>query len=196
MKKIIILALAAALSVSTVGLVEAKKAASTRTFYLHFPSSGGTCGTAFMDLDKDFADSGCGYTAQPANEVLITAGDPLSRDWPAADGVPFKLDTSKPLTARLALNSALGTAAIGLGIVELKVSASIGGDYVTLAEESLELIMGPPGSNVAEFEVELPKNLNGKKVTALTANTLVRGANNFHYFDLESDPAHIVVPTR
>lgn len=196
MRRFIVIALAAVLSAGMVGLVEAKKPAKERTFYLHFPSDGGTCGTSFMDLDKDLKDSGCGYTAQPANELLYAAGDPLSRDWPAADGVPFKLDTSQPLTAKLALNSLFGTAAIGQGIVELKVSGSIGGDFVTLAEDTVELIMGPPGSNVAEFEIELPKKLNGKKVTSLSATTLVRGVNNFHYFDLERDPAHIVIPTK
>ncbi|MGI8774013.1 MAG: hypothetical protein ACR2KQ_03185 [Actinomycetota bacterium] len=201
MKRTFILALVVALSATPLATVEAKKAPKELAFYLHFPSVDGACGAAFMDLQADTPDSGCGYTAQPANEVFHTTGAqaPLTRDWPAAEGFPFKVDVKRPVTAQLPLMSFLGTAAAGQAIVDLKLVGTAKGRSTTLFEESLTLEMVPAvaGSNVAEFEVELPKNLNGKKFTSLIATTSVRGVNNFHYFKLDGEPlAHIVIPTK
>lgn len=62
---------------------------------------------------------------------------------------------------------------------------------------TLDMVPATAGSNVAEFEVKLPKTLAGKKFKSLTATTMVRGANNFHYFDLDREPmATIVIPSK
>lgn len=201
MKKLSILALVLALSAAWLTPVGAKKAPKELAFYLHFPSTDGSCGTPFMDLQADTPDSGCGYTFQPANEAFhATGAQPvLTRDWPASEGVPFKLDAKRPVTATFTLNSFIGQAAAGQAIVELKVTGTANNSSVTLVEESVTLDMAPgvAGSNIAEFEVKLPKNLSGKKLTTLVATTVVRGPNNFHYFDLDGEsPAHIVIPTR
>lgn len=200
MRKLTTLALAVALSAVAPAAVSAK-APSELTFYLHFPATGGTCGSSFMDLQADTADSGCGYQFQPANEAFhATGAQPvLTRDWPASEGFPFKLDVKQPVTAHLALMNFFGTAAAGQAVVDLKISATVKSKTVTLIEESatLDMTPGTAGSNIAEFEVKLPKNLAGKKFTGLTATTMVRGVNNFHYFDLDSeDMARIVIPTK
>ena len=201
MKKALILAMVVALSAWPLTAVGAKKASKELTFYLHFPAEGGTCGASFMDLQADTQDSGCGYTFQPANEVFHTTGAQpvLTRDWPASEGFPFKLDVKRPVTAQLALMSFLGTPAAGQAVVELALVGTANGRPVTLVEESVTLNMVPAtaGSNVAEFEVKLPKKLAGKKFRSLTATTMVRGVNNFHYFDLDRETmARIVIPSK
>lgn len=87
-----------ALSAGSLTAVGAKKASKELAFYLHLPSEGGTCGASFMDLQADTPDSSCGYTAQPANEAFHTSGATavLARDWPASEGLPFKLDVKRP----------------------------------------------------------------------------------------------------
>lgn len=201
MKRTFILAVAVALSAVSSTAVGAKKDPKESTFYLHYPSTDGTCGSPFMDLKADTPDSACGFIFQPANEAFLATGlqEGLAYDWPASEGLPIKLDVKRPVTAQLALMNLFGTAASGQAIVNLKLVGVAKGRSATLVEESVTLDMTPTaaGSNIAEFEVKLPKNLAGKKFKSLIATTMVRGASNFHYFDLDREPvAHIVVPTK
>jgi hypothetical protein len=197
MKKALILALIAGLMVGSAVAADAKKKKAkpiTLKYFLHYPTdSAGNCGSTFMDLE-DSADSGCGYVAQPANEVLYQGGSALANDWPASGGFPFKLNAKKPVTAEFQLMNFVGTEAQGHAIFELDVTATIGGKSVTLIDETKELTMAAPGSNVATFKVKLSKKLNKDKVTALYANTVVRGASNFHYFELDNNGANVTIP--
>lgn len=199
MKRALILALVAGLVIGSMTVAaDAKKKKrlkpATLKYFLHYPSdSDGNCGATYMDLE-DTEDSGCGYVFQPANEALYQTGSPLVADWPGSGGFPFKLNAKKPITAEFQLMNFLGTEAVGQAIFELDVTATVGGRSVTLIDETKEMSMTGPGTNVAQFEVKLPKKLQGKKVKGLYASTIVRGASNFHYFELDNDGAHISVP--
>jgi hypothetical protein len=196
MRKALILALIAGLMIGSSVTADAKKKRKPRPvtmkYFLHFPATGDTCGTRYMDL-KDTADSGCGYTFQPANEVLTQAGQGLLAEWPAAGGFPFKLNAKKPIKAEFQLMNLLGLPAQGHAIMDFELSGTVGGKPVTLYEETQELTMAAPGSNVATFTAKVSKKLNGKPVTGLHATTNVHGASNFHYFELDQSGAYISV---
>lgn len=194
MRKALILALIAGMLAGATVTADAKKRKPrpvTMKYFLHYPAdSAGNCGTTYMDL-KDTPDSGCGYIFQPANEALHQTGSPLLGEWPASGGFPFKLNTAKPLTGEFQLMNFLGLPAQGYAILDYELSGTVGGKPVTLAKKTLELAMVAPGSNVAEIKVKLPKKLHNKPVTGLHLTTNVRGASNFHYFELDENGAFI-----
>jgi hypothetical protein len=196
MKKALVLAMIVGLMVGSSVTADAKKRRKPRPvtmkYFLHFPAQGDTCGTRYMDL-KDSVDSGCGYTFQPANEVLTQAGQGLIAEWPATGGFPFKLNAKKPIKAEFQLMNVFGLPANGHAIFDFELSGTVGGQPVTLFEQSKEMTMAAPGSNVATFTAKVSKKLNGKPVTGLHATTNVHGASSFHYFELDANGAYISV---
>ena len=196
MKRLLTLAVLTGVLVAAFG-VTAQAGSKTRTFYLHWDDPAGDCaGPQFMDT-ADVVDSGngCGFAVQMTgiNEVLGTAGAGyLSRAWSATKGVPLVLDTSRPLKGLFAVNGWAHPIQAGQAVLDIEVSSSAG----TLAELSEAYTVTPAGGNVIEFEAKLPAKLNKKKLTSLTVTLTIRGhAVGQHYIDLESNPAHIVVPT-
>ena len=196
MKKFLALAVLTGVLVAALG-VTAQAGSKTRTFYLHWDDPAGDCaGPQFMDtLDGPDSGNGCGFAVQMTgvNEVLGASGQAyLSRAWSATKGVPLVLDTSRPLTGLFAVNGWAHPIQAGNAILDIEVSSSLG----TLAELSQSYTVTPAGGNVIEIEVELPSKFNKKKLTSLTVTLTLRGhAVGQHYVDLDTNPAHLVVPT-
>ena len=193
MKKLFALALAGGLLVGSIGLAEAKpRKATTTTYFLHYSGDSSTCGATFMDT-KDGPDGGqgCGYVAQPANEVLIAAGSGLSNDWPAVGSVT--LNSAKSITMKIRVVGVAGATA-GQAILDVSLTGSKGGALVTLLEESKTMAITPLGSTF-EFTTKIPKSLNGKKVSSISLNTVMHGASTGYYIDVESQPSTVTIPS-
>ena len=194
MKRLFALALAGGLLVGSIGLAEAKpRKATTTTYYLHYSGDATTCGTTFMDT-KNGPDggNGCGYTAQPANEVLIAAGDPLSYDWPASGSIT--LNAAKSITMKIRVVGAFGATA-GQAILDVSLTAAKGGSLVTLLEESKTMTITPLGSTF-EYTAKIPKKLNGQKVSSVNLNTLLHGVSTGYYIEVEGgQPSSVAIPT-
>lgn len=200
MKKLLTIAVLTGVLVAALGL-PAQAGSKTRTFYLHWDDPASDCaGPTFMDVtDVPDSGNGCGYAVQMTgiNEVLGASGQGyLSRDWSATKGVPFVLDTSRPITGLFAINGFFHPVQVGNAVLDIKVTASIGGRGETLVEVSQPYTVTPAGGNVVEISVDLPKKLNKKKATSLTLSATIRGhAVGQHYIDLDTNPAHLVIPT-
>lgn len=196
MKRLLTLAVLTGVLVAALG-VTAQAGSKTRTFYLHWDDPAGDCtGPQFMDTaDVPDSGNGCGFAVQltGANEVLGGAGQGyLSRSWSATKGVPLVLDTSRPLTGVFAVNGWAHPVQAGNAVLDITVTSSIG----TLAELSEAYTVTPAGGNVIEISVKLPAKFNKKKLTSLTVTLTMRGvAVGQHFVDLDTNPAHIVVPT-
>ena len=196
MKRLLTLSVLTGVLVGALG-VTAVAGSKTRTFYLHWDDPESNCGgPQFMDtLDAPDSGNGCGFTVQMTgvNEVLGTSGQGyLSRAWSATKGVPFVLDTSRPLTGLFRVRSFFLEVQAGQAVLDIEVSSSAG----TLAELSQTYTVTPAGGNVIEIEVELPTKFHKRKLTSLTVTLTMRGlAVGQHHIDLEENPARIVVPT-
>jgi hypothetical protein len=190
------IAIGLGLILSGLGTAQAGLRPVTKTFFLHYSSTAaGDCGNTYVDL-KDTLDegNGCGYIAQPINEVLHQAGQGLAADWPDTSGAKFKLNTSKPIKAAIAVNdfSGLGATA-GEGILDLEISASVGGKSVTLLKQSKTMTLTPV-ARVFEFSKKLPKKFHRKLVTGVSVRTLVHGVSTTWFVDTEAPPSKVMIP--
>lgn len=170
------------------------------TFYLRWDDdgAGGCAGAQYLSLeDGEDPGSGCAYTFQPANEVFHATGaeDPLVREWPAANGVPFKIDASRKVMATMVVRGSGNPQArldLGLtGSVKDTVSDIASGSTgnFTLASSGSSA-QGPQTFNV---EMEIDKALDKADLSTLVLSTEFRGAAASIYIDLEG-PSFITIP--
>src|SRR4026209_2696587 len=100
MKEAIILALTIGLIAGSLGMPEeAKKKKKKKKpavvleqgetkYFLRWDGDGSTCDANYLSItDAEDGGSGCEATVQPAQEVLTAAGQQITRDWAAVDGL-------------------------------------------------------------------------------------------------------------
>lgn len=116
---------------------------------------------------------GCGFIAQPANEVLIAAGqEPLSNNYATADGMPITLDASKPVT---------GTVKMGAGVGVVTTEFVLTG--TSAANQPLDLgrfsttYNGTAGTRTIALSIPLDTKLDKVDVKAMNLQVITRGAN-------------------
>ncbi len=174
-----------------------KLVASEAKFFMHWDDdgAGGCGGMVHMDLeDKEDPGSGCEFVAQPANEVLIMAGqEALTRDWPASAGLPLILDAGRPILGEISIRGAAGQ-----GTVDVVLTGSVGGESVELgtAKAPFQVVAsGQTGAAIAKFEITPPAGLNQKTLTSLNVNTTVRGVTVGTYIELDNPPSFVTIPS-
>ena len=198
MKKLIVAALTLGL-VAGAALVPAAAAKKSKlkptetTFFLHWDDDGsGGCGPTSMSTeDTEDAGNGCNFIFQPAQELLIASGQTmLTTLWPAADGVPLRLDASRKVTGELTVAR---IAALD-SYVDIVLSGTAGGRSIEIGTFTSEKLNDGPGAETIEFDIA-PKGALDKKVfTALELSTTIRGVTALTYVDLETSPSFVVVP--
>ncbi len=196
-KAFVIVLVVGLLAGSLVGSADAKKrrlVPSELKFFLHWEQGSDDCnGAIHMNL-KDTPDpgSGCEFVFQPAQEVLVAAGqEKLSRDWPASAGPPFVLDASRPVTGEIALRGG----AMAQAYVDILLTGSTRGRGTEIVNGITEKVNGAyPGTVIAEFSLEPAKKLDKKVFTRLNLNTATRGVTAATWIELDNPPSFIVVP--
>lgn len=119
--------------------------------------------------------SGCGFIAQPANEVLITTGDPgLSTNYPSED-FAFTLDASKPITGTIRLNGGVGQATTELTLTGQTSS----GQEVLLGTASETYTVTGAVKNMA-WSIQPAATEDKKDFSSIKLNIRVRGVNVLH----------------
>ena len=126
---------------------------------------------------------------------------PLVDVWPAADGVPFTLNVSKPITGKISVGSAdcllSGVCApfgVGVGRAQLDVvlEAQIDGATVSLGEFHATYEVVPDEIYTFDLNMKLPASLRNQTVRNLTLSTFTHGPVVNHGIVQLDDPASYV----
>lgn len=150
--------------------------AAGKTFFLRGTGCGAT-EDLFLSASKGTDDyDGCGIIGGiPLNEVI---GDPKVLD--ARDGLPVKLDASKPVQGVIRAESWIGDGIPGVGQVVIDVALSgttAGGEFADLGSATVTATnAGADGVNVP-FTLPVPAELDRTVLTGVSLEVSVHGAN-------------------
>ena len=200
-KKLVVLALIAGLVAGSLSVAEAKKkkkkkaklVPATSTFFLRHDSDDCADEASFKLSIEDAEDVDCQYADNAAWPVLGF----VSLSYPAADGVPFKLDATKPITGVVSVRSYFVGVGAGPASVTVQLAGVSGGQEVALGEWSTDYTATPTTTHTFEYEIETDDSLNKKDFTAFTATVIPDGTTVGIHGVVEHDtpPAVINVPT-
>ena len=191
MKKIITIALAGALTLAIVGPAVAKKKKpktppAPTAVELQFFMRRADCGAA-----DDFTH----LSMTDADDVDCPGGDAMLYDvynesglirpanvYPAIDGVPFTLDSTRKVSGSISIGGALTPGqlyGVGAGNVEVDIDllASVGGgELSSLGTASGSFIQLPGQTTQFTYEIELDPALAGQAVSELALDVFIHGA--------------------
>ncbi|HEX2240275.1 MAG TPA: hypothetical protein VHJ82_03935 [Actinomycetota bacterium] len=149
--------------------------------------SGDACGS--LTLTQSEGDGGCG---NPFYGILEPAdpGGGVPMQHLAVDGLPLTLDTSKPITGSVTVQSYLLAGApmdvdvvgVGQAVLTVVLTGTTGGEEVTIGEfESAPYLVTPAEIEyVVEVEIAPDEALNGKVFDSLTMSLKNIGNSLFH----------------
>lgn len=157
----------------------------------------------------DNADSECIYTRSGLiyDTIPETAPAPVGSNpwhtWPATDGVPFKLDTTKPVGGEIFVKGAFPLVGdypgISAGNVKLtiKLVGEAGGEEVVIGEFVDEYTVKPgDGAHASAVEIQPDAALEGVEFSSLTLHTRIGGPSVGHaVYQLNNPSSYITVPT-
>ncbi|MGH2730964.1 MAG: hypothetical protein ACRDJI_10215 [Actinomycetota bacterium] len=158
---------------------------------------------------EDNADTECIYTRAgllydtiPESAPAPAGANPW-QTWPAVDGIPLKLDATKPLTGEIYVKGTFPLVGDYPGIsagnvkVTVKVVGESGGEEKTLGEFVDEFTAKPGDpAHATMVSITLDPALNGLDFTSLTLHTRIGGASVGHgVYQLNNPSSFIKVPT-
>lgn len=174
-----------------------------------FLGADGACGG---DLRRsislaDGQDLECWYVRAGAlHDQASTAPAPVGQepwiDWAASDGIPLKLDASKPITGEISTGGACGLltnvpclpvgASAGQVKIMVKFVGVTGGQEVTLGEQVDEFAATPGPHHTTKVDIALDPALQGAEFTEITLWTRIGGASAGHGVYKLVDPSSFV----
>lgn len=197
MRKLILAGLAATLVSGAVAIApaQAKKGPVAVNFYLR----GADCSAEVLGLSvlDEPGDGTCGGLENgTVNGVSQAAGQPVvSQVWAAYDGMPLTLDASNPVTGNLYVVSWVGPSA-GPATLDATVEATVAGKTVSIGTATVDYVVAPGvAATEVAFEIDVPDELNKKKITGLRMTTTSRGFAPLQgYYEMESPASFITIP--
>lgn len=175
---------------------------STR-FFLRRAACGGTAdpGMRLSITNGTDGGTGCGYIG--GWNALGTADEEgFAMDFPAADGLPFTLDASRPLTARISMDSYRGIVgnpvAIAAGTANLKitVTGSTASGSVALGTQTLtKQVLPTTGLQTYDFSIPMPASQDKKDFTSLNLHMTMTGPGVGHGYVNHSGASYMDMPT-
>ena len=176
---------------------------STTTFFLRASDPGCQTGFGLSIEDGDDATN-CGFidggAPQEVTQVVLNERT-TERTWSAYDGLPLKVDASRPLTTDITLKSfqPVSPAAIGVGqaVFELTFTGFSSGERVELGTGEATYVVTPGTFEYKiNLELDVPDELQGKVINSLEMTTVVRGAVALHgAFSVDDPSSTISLPT-
>lgn len=216
MKKLVTLLLVGVLGLALVGPAAAKKKKPKPPALVPVDQQmflrGDACSAEAMGLSlEDAVDADtCAYVKGGILNDTVPDGTPgplgaaAWQTWPAFDGVPFKLDATKPVTGEIFTQGIFPLVSSdypGLSAGNVRLSVRLvgesGGEEKTIGEFTEEFLV-KPGDGVHTTAVEITPDaaLNGLDFTSLTLYTKIGGEAVGHTFYKLSEPSsYIKVPT-
>ncbi len=215
MRRLLALGLLAGMVVGYLSAGEAGAAAQAAGKSKFFLRDTDGCDAANFLSRKDGEDSGCWWVDRgPLYDGIAATGllseDELSEIWTASDGLPFKLNATKPLTGSISTTSGSCYAGLvddsapcspeqigaGRATLKVKVAGMTAGEEILLGTHTEDFVVAPASSHTSTMSLELDEALNKKKFTGLKVTTYLAGAAVGHgIIELEDPASFITVPT-
>lgn len=201
LNKLVALGLVAGLVVGGVTAADAKKkkrkkkkpalVAVDQAYFLRWDGTEDECGDNYLSIvDGEDLGNGCEFTQQPIQEVHAAMDAPLTRDWGAVDGLPFKLDATKPIVGEINIFELFSVN----GKLDVVLTGTTGEETVELGTASVDVENTPLDVAVVKFEITPGKELNKKKFTSFNMNLTQRGVA-LSYMETEDPPSTVTIPT-
>jgi hypothetical protein len=138
------------------------------------------------------AGDGCGLIVDQV-PLVGTADQGSFTDYPASDGMPLALDTSRDATGAIDLHGGLGA---GLATVNVDLAALVGGQAVDIGADTESVVLDPTASdNVVAFTIHPDPSLAGADVQALDLRVRVEGASIYSSFVGLSGKSWVTLPS-
>ena len=197
MRKAILVGLVAGLVGGAVAIApaQAKKGPVAINFYLR----GADCSAEVLGLSvlDEPGDGTCGGAENgTVNGVSQATGQPVvSQVWAAYDGLPLTLDAAQPVTGKLYAVSWVGPSA-GPATVDVAIEVTVAAQTVEVGTATVDYLVTPglAASEIA-FEIDVPDELNKKKITGLRMTTTSRGFAPLQgYYEMEDPASFITIP--
>jgi hypothetical protein len=144
-----------------------------------------------------------GALAEFGEPALSAAGRAVWIEWPALDGVPLKLDTSKPITGEIYTHGIFplvgdfpGVAA-GNAKLTVQLVGETGGEEKVIGEFVEEFLATPsPTPHLSNVEITPDAALSGVEFTTLRLRTRIGGASAGQvFYKLDNPNSFISIPT-
>lgn len=197
MRKKIVTILAGALVVANLAgpIAAQSKPAKELKLFLRWDGDGaGGCGATYLSTeDAPDEGNGCAFIFQPAQEVLIAAGQSaLVHEWP---GLLPKASTLQKgaLKGEFVVEAYAGAQAT-LEVVARATTSSGTTEIGTFTSDPINTVFTQQVP--VNFELAIPKGLVGKKVTGISLSTTFRGVSAQSYIELDAPAAFISVPVK
>jgi len=155
------------------GVQFAPSTPQTTRFYLRRDACGTTNDNPHLSVTSatDGGD-GCGLIIDSAVGLGGNVDQAAFVDFPATDGMPLALDSSRPITGVIDLK---GTAA-GLAQVNVSMDALVGGQGVTVGSDSASAVLDPTASdNAVAFTITPSAGLAGADLQGLDLRVSISG---------------------
>ena len=197
MRKTIVTILAGALvAANLVGPIAAQsKPAKSLKLFLRWDGDGaGGCAATYLSTeDAPDEGSGCAYTFQVAQEVLVASGQgALVYEWPGMLPKPAKVGAGA-----LKGSFVIEAYAAAQATLEIEARATTASGTQTIGKFTSAAFNTAYSQQVPlDWEIAIPKGLVGKKVTGISLSTTFRGMSAQSYIELDNPAAFITLPVR
>lgn len=198
MRKTIVVGLLAGLVAGAVAVApaQAKKGPAAVNFYLRAADC--TAEVFGLSTLDESGDGTCGGFEQgTVNGASEAAGQEMAHHtWVAYDGLPLTLDAAQPLTGTIYTVSWVGPSA-GPATLDVAIEVTVGGKSVLVGTATTDYVVTPGlGASEVVFEIDVPDELNKKKITGLQMTTTSRGFAPIQgYYEMEDPASFITIPT-
>ncbi|HJR45767.1 MAG TPA: hypothetical protein VJ927_09200 [Actinomycetota bacterium] len=184
---VLVLGLVAGLNVAPVEAKKRKKKVALEsvdsTLFMRMEE----CGAGFLST-SDAEDVDCG-----AETAMLGVELPYA----AADGIPFVLDATRPITGTITMRNFNQAAGAGNIDLQLIVAGSSGGEDVEIGVFETTYLSLPAMAETIEYEIQPAEDLDKKAFDTLTFTVVCGGVIIGVSCVVEHDepPSQIVVPT-
>ncbi len=143
-----------------------------------------------------------GALSEYGEPAMTAAGRPVWIPWPALDGVPLKLDATKPITGEIYTHGIFplvgdfpGVAA-GSVTLTVKLVGESGGEEKVIGEFVEEFIATPATTpHLSEVEIQPDAALNGAEFTTLMLQTKIGGPSAGQvFYKLDNPNSFVSIP--
>jgi hypothetical protein len=177
MKKVVTLAVVAALALVVIGPADAKKKKPKKARPVavqYFLRTAEDCAAPFLST-TDGEDVDCVYGETGFSAVGEAAGRDWSMTYVASDGVPLVLDAAGKVTGAMSVRGWNSAGGIGEAEVDLVLTATIAGEEKEIGTFNHAYTAGPAHVENIEFEMALDPALAGVAVEGLSLNFYSHG---------------------
>ena len=157
------------------------------------------------DAECFYTAAGLQYETGVREGLPAPAGSMRDHTWPARDGIPFKLDATKPVTGEIhteggscpvAGTCSPVTVSAGEVTITVKLIGEANGAEQTLGEQVDEFSTSPGTQHTTAVSIQPDAALNGLDFTSLTLVTTITGVSVGHgVYKLGEPSSFISIPT-